>query len=88
MKKPERTKKQRTVRENDDMLPEYDFSNGRRGEFAARYREGTTVVLLDSVLLDADVQKVFPDSRAVNEALRTLIRVTSRKRGRIKASKS
>jgi hypothetical protein len=32
----------------DEMRKEYDFSGGVRGKHAARYAEGTTVVLLDS----------------------------------------
>jgi hypothetical protein len=75
MKGPERRTKRATVRESADMRPEYDFSNGRRGEYAARYAEGT-----NAVLLDADVRLVFTDSRAVNEALRTLIRATGKAR--------
>src|SRR2546428_636050 len=48
----------------DDMRPEYDFSGGVRGKFYKEYMKGTNVVLLDP-----DVAEVFPDSRAVNEAL-------------------
>ena len=55
----------------DTMRPEYDFSKAVRGVTAARYAQGTNVVLLDP-----DVVQVFPDSRAVNEALRTLARLT------------
>jgi hypothetical protein len=54
-----------------DMLVEYDFSHGTRGKYAQRYSEGTNLVLLSP-----DVAEVFPDTEAVNEALRTLIRVT------------
>jgi len=54
----------------DTMRPEYDFSTAVRGVTAARYAQGTNVVLLDP-----DVAEVFPDSRAVNEALRTLARL-------------
>jgi len=57
--------------EEDTMRPEYDFSKAVRGVTAARYAEGTNVVLLDP-----DVAKIFPDTRAVNEALRTMARVT------------
>ncbi|MEX2582143.1 MAG: hypothetical protein WD766_02645 [Gemmatimonadota bacterium] len=46
---------------------EYDFSNGVRGKYAERYARGTNVVLLDD-----DVAEVFPDSAAVNRALRAL----------------
>jgi len=55
----------------DTMRAEYDFSKAVRGVTAARYAEGTNVVLLDP-----DVAKIFPDARAVNEALRTMARVT------------
>ena len=75
MKHPDRRTRRSAVRENEDMRPEYDFSKGQRGEYAARYAQGT-----NAVLLDADVREVFADSRAVNEALRTLIRVTGRVR--------
>ena len=58
--------------DEDTMRPEYDFSKAVRGVTAARYAEGTNVVLLDP-----DVAAVFPDTRAVNEALRTLARLTA-----------
>lgn len=51
--------------DNDDLLDEYDFSEGIRGKYAERYAQGTNVVLLEP-----DVAKVFPDSDAVNQALR------------------
>jgi hypothetical protein len=68
--------------DRDTMRPEYDFSNGVRGVTAKRYREGTNVVLLEP-----DVKAIFPDSVAVNEALRTFARLvrprpSSRSRGR------
>jgi hypothetical protein len=53
------------------MRPEYDFSKAVRGVTAARYAEGTNVVLLEP-----DVAEIFPDARAVNEALRTMARLT------------
>ena len=52
---------------DDDMLPEYDFSRGVRGKYAARMAKGSNVVVLDR-----DVQKLFPDSASVNKALRAL----------------
>jgi len=58
--------------EEDDLRPEYDFSQmkgGVRGKYAERYREGTNVVLLDPDIADA-----FPDAKAVNDALRLLLR--------------
>lgn len=53
---------------NDDMLPEYDFSNGVRGKHHEAYKAGTNVILLEP-----DVAKVFPDSAAVNRVLRLLL---------------
>ena len=41
-----------------------------RGVTAPRYAQGTNVVLLEP-----DVAQLFPDSQAVNEALRTLARL-------------
>jgi len=57
------------------MRPEYDFSKGVRGRTAARYAEGTNVVVVGRDVLD-----VFPDSAAVNEALRALAPVIRRQR--------
>jgi hypothetical protein len=51
--------------ENDDMLPEYDFSGGVRGKYYERYQQGTNVVLLEP-----DLARVFHDSAKVNAALR------------------
>ena len=64
------TKTRRSATDADTMRPEYDFSNAVRGVTAARYAQGTNVVLLDP-----DVAELFPDTRAVNEALRTLARL-------------
>ena len=64
------TKARRSAADADTMRPEYDFSNAVRGVTASRYAQGTNVVLLEP-----DVAQVFPDSRAVNEALRTLARL-------------
>jgi uncharacterized damage-inducible protein DinB len=66
-----KTKAGRSGIDADTMRPEYDVSNAVRGATAARYAEGTNVVLLEP-----DVAQLFPDSRAVNEALRTLARST------------
>ena len=54
----------------DTMRPEYDFSKAVRGVTAARYAQGSNVVLLDP-----DIAELFPDSRAVNETLRTFARL-------------
>ena len=50
------------------MRPEYDFSGGVRGKYAARYRERTNIVLLDP-----DVHAAFPNAEAVNKALRAIL---------------
>lgn len=55
-----------------DMLDEYDFQGGRRGDSAERSAErsaeGTT-----QMKLDPDVAAVFTTSEAVNAVLRALI---------------
>ena len=57
-----------------EMLPEYDFRGGERGKYTERFKEGHNLILLDS-----DVAELFPDSAAVNDALRTLAKVAMRK---------
>ena len=60
----------------DEMRPEDDLSQlkGRvRGKYVERYRAGTNLVRLES-----EVQAVFPDAEAVNEALRMLMKVAHR----------
>ena len=57
----------------DELRREYDLSKlkgGVRGKYTTRYRAGTNLVLLSP-----DVAEHFPDDRAVNAALRRLIRV-------------
>jgi len=53
--------------------PALDFSKGVRGKHLARMRQGTNVVLIAPDLLDT-----FPDSNAVNEALRGLKKIAER----------
>ena len=72
----------------DDMRAEYDFdySKAVRGRYYRRLlKEGANVVVLDP-----DVAKAFRNSAAVNEALRSLLRMseatrrlTSRSGGRV-----
>lgn len=53
----------------DDLRPEYPpelIKSGVRGKYAERYREEGT----NLVLIDPDLHRVFPDSAAVNRALR------------------
>jgi hypothetical protein len=72
-KKPSKVPASTSSADRDDILPEYDLSGGVRGKYAARYAEGTNVVLLDP-----DVAAVFPDAAAVNEALRALAKIAER----------
>jgi len=86
----------------DDMLPEYDFRGGVRGKHAQALRQGYTVRIHEedgtttiqhfpptggAVVLDPDVRKYFPDSEAVNKALRMLIQLIPRRR-RTRSGKS
>lgn len=54
---------------NDDLRPEYDFSDGERGKYAKRYREGSNIVVLDP-----DVAAEFKSSQEVNQALRSYLK--------------
>ncbi|MTJ50530.1 hypothetical protein [Dolichospermum sp. UHCC 0259] len=60
----------------DELRPEYDFSQiqkGVRGKYVERYRTGTNLVLLDP-----DIAQAFPNDDAVNDALRLLIQIAQR----------
>jgi len=65
----------------DELRPEYDLrellKSGVRGKYAKRYRSGTNLVLLEP-----DVARAFANERAVNEALRLVIRLTNTRRAR------
>ena len=52
------------------MRAEYDFTNGVRGRYAPRFREGVNVVVLDP-----DVAQAYGSSEAVNRALRAILEV-------------
>lgn len=72
-----KTSAKRTSRvDADDILPEYDFSRGRRNPYAARMAGGHIVVL------EPDVAEVFPNASAVNEALRALAGIIRDQRAR------
>jgi hypothetical protein len=64
------------------MRKEYDFSGGVRGTYAARLRGGSNIVVLDP-----DVAVAFPDSRAVNRALRGLLELAHKRHPRRRATK-
>jgi len=56
------------MEKQNEMLEEYDFSNGIRGKYTEQYNDGVNIIKLDK-----DVRKIFPDAQSVNNALRTLI---------------
>ena len=62
--------------DRDTLRPEYDFSGAVRGVTAARYAQGTNIVVVDP-----EVRDVFPDSGSVNEALRALAPLLREQRG-------
>ncbi len=54
---------------DEDMLPEYDFTNAVRGKYAERYHQKTNIVVLEP-----DVAQAFPNAKAVKKALRSLVK--------------
>ena len=67
--------KKAAARKSNGLRREYDLSKlrgGVRGKYYRRFSEGTNLVLLD-----ADIADAFPDAKAVNEALRVLVKVAS-----------
>ena len=57
--------------DKDTMRKEYPenlIKSGVRGKYAKAYREGTNVVLIDP-----DLHELFPNSEAVNRALRDYV---------------
>jgi len=87
-------KKPKKAKPHNGMRAEYDFSGGVRGKhyqsrtlgYVLRIHkpDGTTEVReIDregSVVLEPDVRKYFPNSKAVNRALRNLIELLPRNR--------
>lgn len=66
----------KTDKVTDDMRDEYkrdDLGVLVRGKYAARYAKATNVVVIDESLV-----KAFPNTGAVNEALRSLLTVATR----------
>ena len=55
----------------DDVRPEYDLAslkNGERGKYFKRHERGSNVVVIDP-----DLAEVFPNAKAVNDALREVL---------------
>jgi hypothetical protein len=57
-------------RSTPKMQKEYDFSKGVRGKYHKRFTEGSNVVVIE-----AELSRIFPDSRSVNQALRSLVSI-------------
>lgn len=56
------------MNDEDTLRPEYPeelIKSGVRGKYVKRYREGTNIVIISP-----ELHKLFPDSEAVNNALR------------------
>ena len=78
---------------SDDLRPEYDFdfSKAERGKYAKRIKEEGS----NLVLVEPDLAKSFPDSAAVNAALRSVLEfaklsadLTQRSGGRTKVRRT
>jgi hypothetical protein len=63
------------MRNDPDMLEEYDFSRGVRGKCAGRFAEGANIVVIDP-----DVAEYFPDHDSVNESLRGLVTILEKRK--------
>ncbi len=75
----------------EKMRREYDFIKGVRGKHAASLAAGHTTIINKAdgttqtvetrpIFLESDVQAYFPDTKAVNQALRQLIALVPEKR--------
>jgi hypothetical protein len=67
-------KKESKAKRADELRPEYDLSalqGGVRGKYYRQVMSGTNVVLIEP-----DLSTLFPDSDAVNRALRVLADVS------------
>jgi hypothetical protein len=60
---------------DQDLLEEYDFSQGIKGKYAKRYVQDMNVVVIDP-----EVAEFFPDNDSVNQALRSLAEIIKRHR--------
>ncbi len=59
--------------ETDELLDEYDFPKEVREKYAEWYHLSSNVVVLEP-----DVAEFFPNSEAVNQALRSIHAITNR----------
>jgi len=81
-------KKRKSSDQASEMAEQYDFSKGVRGKHVRAYRAGHSVKVTrddgtieerhfsladGAVMIDPDLKKHFPDSDAVNKALRSIV---------------
>ena len=60
------------MKDEDTLRAEYTdelIKSGVRGKYANRYQEGTNIVLVDP-----ELHRLFPNSEAVNRALRQFVK--------------
>jgi len=65
------------------MLPEYDILGAVRGKYFHRVARGADMKVCFLALIAPDIARYFPDSDAVNDALRAcaaIVRAGSRRR--------
>jgi len=62
------------MKKESEMRDEYDFKGGQRGKYAKAYHQGCNIIVLDP-----DVAARFPNSEAVNQALRSLAAIQDKK---------
>jgi hypothetical protein len=73
MGRSERERFMKKAKPTDEMRPEYDrkdLGEGVRGKYYSAFKEKHNIVLLDP-----EVANAFPSEEAVNEALKSLIKV-------------
>ncbi len=70
------------ISKDPNMMEEYDFSKGIRGKYSKRFTEGTNVVVIDP-----DVAEYFFNTKAINDALRSIIPVIQQNVKRIAEKK-
>ena len=66
-------KKKADAKRGNNLRPEYNLSQLKgmvRGKYARRFRAGTNLAVLSP-----EVARAFPSDKAVNEALRMLMKV-------------
>jgi hypothetical protein len=59
-------------KDDDDLRPEYDLNKlgrGVRAKYLKQYRDSTNVVVIDP-----DLHEAFPSAKAVNDALREVLK--------------